>query len=135
MVIGQEQDALGGRFSQSETFVGRMAYIDVWSKQLTIDEILSHMTDCHNLIYGDVFGWPDIQNHVEGNVRIENSSFCVKCEDPKPVYNGIIHIDDNVAYYNCYEGFTLSHESYKEGRKCTKAAKWEGMFEPYCKST
>ncbi|XP_015834822.1 sushi, von Willebrand factor type A, EGF and pentraxin domain-containing protein 1 isoform X1 [Tribolium castaneum] len=133
MVIGQEQDILGGHFSQSETFVGRMAYFDVWSKQLTVDEIQSHMTDCHEVAFGDVFGWPEAQNHVEGNVKIENSTFCAKCEDPKPVYNGIINIADNVAYYDCYEGFYLSHEAYKEGRKCTKAAKWEGIYEPYCK--
>jgi hypothetical protein len=135
MVIGQEQDILGGRFSQSETYIGRMAHIDVWSKELSSDEIFSHMNDCRETIFGDLYGWPIIQNHVEGNIQIENSSFCRKCKDPTTLYNGIINIVDNVAYYDCYKGFYLSSITYKSGRKCTKAAKWEGLYEPYCKST
>ena len=134
MVIGQEQDMLGGRFSQSETYIGKMAHIDVWSKQLSLKEISMHMSDCANTNFGDVYGWPDIQNHVEGNVQIENSSFCTKCEDLKPLYNGIIDTVDNVAYYKCYKGFYLSDASYENGRKCTKAAKWEGRYEPFCRS-
>ncbi|RZB38885.1 sushi, von Willebrand factor type A, EGF and pentraxin domain-containing protein 1-like [Asbolus verrucosus] len=133
MVIGQEQDVLGGRFSQSETFIGRMAHVDVWSEELSLEQIAIHMNDCQESIFGDVYDWPDIQSHVEGNIQIEDSSFCTRCEDPKPLYNGVIHIVDNVAYYECYKGFYLSSIMYKNGRKCTKAAKWEGLYEPYCK--
>lgn len=68
------------------------------------------------------------------NFQIVNSSFCLKCEEPKPLYNGFIDIIDNVAYYSCYKGYVLNHVKLAEGRKCTKASKWDGIYEPFCKS-
>lgn len=70
MVIGQEQDILGGKFSQSESFLGKMAYIDIWSNVLTLDEITKHMNDCQELVYGNIYSWPEIQDNVQGNVQV-----------------------------------------------------------------
>lgn len=134
MIVGQEQDIVGGRFSQSETYLGKMAYIDVWSKELTQNEIKFHMDDCNEKSFGDLYNWIKIQDNVQGNIKIENSTFCQKCQEPKPLYNGIIDTVENVAYYDCYKGYYLSNASYSRGRKCTKASTWEGFYEPFCKS-
>lgn len=134
MILGQEQDILGGHFSQSETFIGRMAHVDIWSKELSDKEVAVHMNDCYESIFGDIYAWPSIQDHVEGNVLVENSSFCNQCKYPRPLFNGIINIINNTAYYECYKGYYLSSLAFKEGRRCTKAVKWEGFNEPYCKS-
>ena len=70
LIIGQEQDVLGGRFSQSESFVGNMAYIDIWSKTLTEEEILDHLNDCSDTIFGDLYAWPEMQENINGNIQV-----------------------------------------------------------------
>ncbi|XP_066147032.1 sushi, von Willebrand factor type A, EGF and pentraxin domain-containing protein 1-like [Euwallacea fornicatus] len=133
LIVGQEQDVLGGRFSQSESFVGNMAYVDVWSKILTHYEIMEHQNDCTDSMLGDLYAWPEMQEHTNGNLQMLTSSFCQRCEDPKPLYNGFIDIVDNKAFYSCYVGFQLSSQQFSNGRRCTKTSKWEGFYEPFCK--
>lgn len=125
---------MGGRFSASESFLGEITYVDFWSRMLTHQEILSNMNRCTNVSFGDLYGWPEIQDYVEGDVKVVPSNFCRICEMPKPMYNGIINVTDNVAFYKCSVGFTISHPEYEVGRKCTKFSEWEGKQEPYCKS-
>ncbi|KAH1026828.1 hypothetical protein HUJ05_000441 [Dendroctonus ponderosae] len=133
LIIGQEQDALGGRFSQSESFVGNMAYVDLWSRVLTLQEINEHRDDCSDSILGDLYAWPEMQQHTNGNIQRLSSTFCQRCEDPKPLYNGFIDMMDNRAFYSCYRGFELSSKHFSKGRRCTKTSKWEGFYEPFCK--
>lgn len=45
-VVGQEQDSLGGGFSESESFVGKISYLDLWSRQLTAIEINEYYRTC-----------------------------------------------------------------------------------------
>ncbi|XP_050300407.1 sushi, von Willebrand factor type A, EGF and pentraxin domain-containing protein 1-like [Anthonomus grandis grandis] len=132
-VIGQEQDSLGGRFSQSESFVGNLAYVDVWSRVLTFEEILAHQNDCNDVISGDVYAWAEVADHIYGNIQQLPSHFCQICEDPEPLFHGFVHLQDNRAYYSCYEGYELSNSKFANGRRCTKTSKWEGFYEPYCK--
>lgn len=70
MIIGQEQDVLGGMFSQSESFMGKMAYIDIWSKALSSVEILKHLNDCNETFVGDLYAWPEMQDNVKGGVEV-----------------------------------------------------------------
>ncbi|XP_060530297.1 sushi, von Willebrand factor type A, EGF and pentraxin domain-containing protein 1-like isoform X2 [Cylas formicarius] len=133
LIVGQEQDIIGGKFSQAESFVGNMAYVDVWSYPISDDDILNHLNDCRDTSFGNLYSWPEMQDNINGNVQILNTSFCQKCSDPKPLYNGLIDLVDNTAFYSCYPGYEISHKSYSKGRKCTKTSKWEGFYEPYCK--
>ncbi|XP_030767169.1 sushi, von Willebrand factor type A, EGF and pentraxin domain-containing protein 1-like [Sitophilus oryzae] len=133
LVIGQEQDDIGGKFSQSQTFVGNMAYIDIWSRKLNETEILTHLNDCSDSILGDLYAWPEIQEHIKGNVQRLNSSFCQKCKEPHIMYNGLINIIDNTAFYSCNEGYELSNKKFENGRKCMKTSKWEELDDPYCR--
>ncbi|XP_023312205.1 C4b-binding protein-like [Anoplophora glabripennis] len=64
---------------------------------------------------------------------ILKSTFCNKCEEPKLLFNGKVKIIQNIAYYFCDAGYELNTNEYVKGRKCTKATKWEGFYEPYCK--
>nr|XP_023016002.1 sushi, von Willebrand factor type A, EGF and pentraxin domain-containing protein 1-like [Leptinotarsa decemlineata] len=133
MIIGQEQDIFGGRFSQSESFVGKMAYIDVWSKALTYQEVLTHNSDCNESFFGDLYAWPEMQDYIQGGVEVTESSFCNSCSVPKTLYNGFIDVVENTAFYSCYTGYSLNDNKFIKGRKCSKASKWEGKYEPYCK--
>lgn len=67
-------------------------------------------------------------------LQILESSFCKNCEEPKAIFNGKVEIINNIAYYSCFAGYELNMKKYIKGRRCTKAAKWEGYYEPYCKS-
>lgn len=70
MVLGQEQDVLGGRFSQSESFMGKMAYIDIWSRGLSSSEVFSHFNDCNESVLGDLYGWPEMKEYIRGGVQV-----------------------------------------------------------------
>ncbi|XP_045479696.1 sushi, von Willebrand factor type A, EGF and pentraxin domain-containing protein 1-like [Harmonia axyridis] len=132
MIIGQEQDALGGKFSQSETFVGRMTLVDIWSRVLKKNDILKHFHDCKNGMYGDLYSWTDFQFFIQGNLKKEPSAFCNECPKPKKLISGFVEVRDRLAHYNCEEGYKIGND-YKGGRKCLKSSKWEGQREPYCR--
>lgn len=70
MIIGQEQDILGGQFSQSESFMGKITYVDIWSKTLSPSEIMSHFNDCTESVFGDLYAWPQMQEHISGGVQV-----------------------------------------------------------------
>lgn len=57
------------------------------------------------------------------------------CDMPNPMYNGLINVTNNTAFYKCNVGFVISNSEFENGRKCTKFSEWEGKYEPFCKST
>lgn len=69
-MIGQEQDTIGGKFSASESFLGEITYVDFWSKVLTREEITRNMDSCADDVFGDLYGWPEIQDYIEGDVKV-----------------------------------------------------------------
>ena len=69
LVIGQEQDEPGGRFSAAESFHGRMTRLDVWSRVLDITQIKLIQTQCQSY-YGDLLGWPDVQSGLKGHIKV-----------------------------------------------------------------
>ncbi|KAI4463058.1 complement component-related sushi domain-containing [Holotrichia oblita] len=136
MIIGQEQDIMGGKFSQSEAFLGKISHFDVWDKVLSAKDIFDQMNSCEEERFGNVYAWPDMNKYVFGKVRIENSPFCLECNKSlaNSIRNGYIEIINNTAYYKCDKGYILSENKYYNGRRCNKAGEWEGHEEPYCKS-
>lgn len=68
-IIGQEQDTFGSSFSQSESFVGKMAYMDVWDRFLSNAEVSYFFGTCEP-VHGNIYAWSDFKNHVRGNVRV-----------------------------------------------------------------
>ncbi|XP_018333054.1 sushi, von Willebrand factor type A, EGF and pentraxin domain-containing protein 1-like [Agrilus planipennis] len=133
MIVGQEQDAFGGMFSQTEAFVGRINSLNFWQKQLFSSEINEIMTSCDKNIYGDLYSWAEMKSSIRGTIKIENSTFCSDCPTPPPLLNGVIKIRDNRAFYECNSGFVLSPKTYLGGRKCLKPQQWEGKITPTCK--
>ncbi|KAK5644039.1 hypothetical protein RI129_007884 [Pyrocoelia pectoralis] len=132
MVVGQEQDILGGKFSQSESFLGEIAYLDMWGRVLSDIEILDYMNNCEDSSFGDIYSWAEIKDFIHGEVEVLPSTFCKSCEMSNRLVNGHVYILNNKAYYKCSNGFELTTFEYKEGRKCSKASKWMGSTEPKC---
>lgn len=69
MVVGQEQDTQGGKFSQSESFLGEISHLDMWSTALSSGDILFINENCDNE-FGDLYAWPEIQDYIQGNIKV-----------------------------------------------------------------
>ncbi|XP_053552271.1 neuronal pentraxin-1 [Bombina bombina] len=64
LVIGQEQDTLGGGFDATQAFVGELAHFNIWDRKLTVGEVY-HLATCSNkALTGNVISW------AESNIEI-----------------------------------------------------------------
>lgn len=73
-MIGQEQDK-GGTLSPTESFVGLLTNLNVWSKELTQSEIETMIVTCDKNL-GDIIAWPDVQSGLHGDLQPNPSGFC-----------------------------------------------------------
>lgn len=75
-MLGQEQDTLGGGFSESESFVGKLSGVNVWDAELTSAQIDDQLTNCEELAVGNVVAWPDFLGQLKGKLKKAGSNFC-----------------------------------------------------------
>ncbi|XP_029694545.1 neuronal pentraxin-1 isoform X3 [Takifugu rubripes] len=66
-VLGQEQDTLGGRFDASQSFVGEMSEVHMWSHVLTPSDVYS-LASCGSHLQGDVIAWSEGEVELHGGV-------------------------------------------------------------------
>ncbi|CAN9510782.1 unnamed protein product [Ophioblennius macclurei] len=64
LVLGQEQDTLGGGFDATQAYVGELANLNIWSRKLSAGEIYGLATCSSKAPAGNVFSW------TEGNIEI-----------------------------------------------------------------
>ncbi|XP_053712303.1 neuronal pentraxin-1-like [Synchiropus splendidus] len=64
LVLGQEQDTLGGGFDATQAFVGELAGLNIWNRILSIAEIYNLATCNSKAPAGNVFSW------TESNIEI-----------------------------------------------------------------
>ncbi|XP_055618198.1 sushi, von Willebrand factor type A, EGF and pentraxin domain-containing protein 1-like [Toxorhynchites rutilus septentrionalis] len=127
-VIGQEQDSLGGDFSESESFVGRLSYLDLWSRALSGFEFQQLYYTCQPY-QGDMIRWTDLKTKIVGTVKIQRSEFCQPCERNLTLQNGRIDYHENHAYLNCDEGYQLQGPSEI---MCLRTSRWSNKTRSYC---
>ncbi len=76
MVLGQDQDSVGGGFATDDSFQGMLANVNVWNKVLTPDQIETMSKSClvgeENA--GKVFKWLDFLR--EGVPRLVKPFSC-----------------------------------------------------------
>ncbi|NXC44396.1 CBX6 protein, partial [Penelope pileata] len=65
IILGQEQDTLGGRFDATQAFVGELAQFAVWDHMLAPAEILA-LANCTSRLQGNVIQWDDQAVEVFG---------------------------------------------------------------------
>ena len=70
LVLGQEQDSIGGGFDRSQTLHGRLASVNMWDKVLSESDIAAQYTSC-SVPSGSVFNWSVFKNLAHGNVTIK----------------------------------------------------------------
>lgn len=73
LVIGQDQDVPGGEFDQEQSFVGALADVNLYDKELDPNEVsfLSSSCDANK---GTIFKWSDVRGGLRGNIQVLPSS-------------------------------------------------------------
>ncbi|XP_035253081.1 neuronal pentraxin-1-like [Anguilla anguilla] len=66
LVLGQEQDTLGGGFDATQAFVGEMANFNIWDKKLSAGEVYSLATCSSKAQTGNVLSWAETAIEVYG---------------------------------------------------------------------
>ncbi|XP_029312237.1 neuronal pentraxin-2b isoform X2 [Cottoperca gobio] len=56
IILGQEQDVVGGRFDAGQAFVGELSQVNMWDRVLKPVEIQS-MANCSSYVAGNVISW------------------------------------------------------------------------------
>lgn len=56
IILGQEQDVVGGRFDAGQAFVGELSQVNIWDRVLKPSEIQS-MANCSTYLPGNVVPW------------------------------------------------------------------------------
>lgn len=115
------QDEIGGSYSASETFVGKLAYFDIWDRVVHIQEIHEFFSTCEPY-HGNMYVWTDFKLKIEGDVRVLPSPFCKDCPRDISVANGRIEFINNNAIYSCNEGFYVQPMAI---RQCLRTAMWQ----------
>lgn len=75
LIIGQEQDAFGGRFDPKQNYIGELTDLNIWNRVLSPIEIVDMSKSCH-LGEGNVKKWSDFKVGIRGNVRVISPSAC-----------------------------------------------------------
>lgn len=129
LVLGQEQDDLGSSFSESESFIGKIAYLDIWDYSIRAQDVYDYFSTCEPY-QGNLIPWTDFKSKIKGEVKVLSSPFCKTCPENISLENGFIRVMDNKAFYICNDGFKLSEPS--NVRYCLRTSEWE-LPAPFCK--
>ena len=75
IMLGQEQDSLGGGFDAKQRFIGMMTNVNVWDHVLSTAQIEQMSKSCLSG-EGNVYKWSDFIYGREGKVRVVIPSPC-----------------------------------------------------------
>ncbi|KAK3713151.1 hypothetical protein QZH41_010043 [Actinostola sp. cb2023] len=60
LIIGQEQDSVGGTFDATQCYIGDLTGINMWNRVLGLNEITAMSRDCGIVQPGNVLTWNDV---------------------------------------------------------------------------
>ncbi|KAM7145901.1 neuronal pentraxin-1 [Macrochelys suwanniensis] len=66
LVLGQEQDTLGGGFDATQAFVGELAHFNIWDRKLSPGEIYNLATCSTKAPAGNVIAWAEANIDIYG---------------------------------------------------------------------
>ena len=75
LVLGQEQDNVGGGFAKTQGFRGTMDNVNVWSYVLPKKAIIGFSKSC-SFGMGNVYKWSNFKYGVKGKTAVEMPSSC-----------------------------------------------------------
>uniref|UniRef100_A0A3P8WPQ3 Neuronal pentraxin-2-like n=1 Tax=Cynoglossus semilaevis TaxID=244447 RepID=A0A3P8WPQ3_CYNSE len=77
LVLGQEQDSLGGGFDSSQAMVGELSQVGLWDRVLSSNQVAS-LSRCSKITQGSVFTWTENGVGVFGGATKEPGEPCSK---------------------------------------------------------
>uniref|UniRef100_A0A3Q0R7E6 Neuronal pentraxin receptor b n=1 Tax=Amphilophus citrinellus TaxID=61819 RepID=A0A3Q0R7E6_AMPCI len=83
LILGQEQDTLGGRFDASQALVGELSQFNLWDRVLKPAEVAA-VADCSSSALGNIAPWTDHDVDVYGGATKESLDPCHAAQRSNP---------------------------------------------------
>uniref|UniRef100_A0A3Q2YM74 Neuronal pentraxin receptor n=1 Tax=Hippocampus comes TaxID=109280 RepID=A0A3Q2YM74_HIPCM len=83
LILGQEQDTLGGRFDASQALVGELSQFNLWDRVLKPAEVAA-LAECNSSVLGNIAPWTDLDVDVYGGATKESLDPCHAAERSNP---------------------------------------------------
>ncbi|XP_061129767.1 uncharacterized protein LOC133151048 [Syngnathus typhle] len=83
LILGQEQDTLGGRFDASQALVGELSQFNLWDRVLKPAEVAA-LAECNSSVLGNIAPWTDLDVDVYGGAIKESLDPCHAAERSNP---------------------------------------------------
>ncbi|CAH3143394.1 unnamed protein product [Porites evermanni] len=86
LILGQDQDIMGGAFDYQQSFVGEMSHLYIWNTDLGTSVISTLSMHCKEHPYpGYIVRWSDFtEAGIHGNITKRNNSRCLTSQDMLP---------------------------------------------------
>lgn len=79
MILGQEQDELGGGFNTQENFIGDISQLNIFDYMLSANDIYNLVYSCDH-VKGNVAAWSDFRERLFGIYHLTDKSYACDCE-------------------------------------------------------
>jgi len=78
LVLGQEQDSVGGGFDPTQSFIGLLSRVNIWDKVLSMEELSKLHKNPNPGFHGNVFKWDRslVGAGIRGGVKVVRPSTC-----------------------------------------------------------
>ncbi|XP_058495781.1 neuronal pentraxin receptor b [Solea solea] len=83
LILGQEQDTLGGRFDASQSLVGELSQFNLWDRVLKPAEVTA-LAECSSSALGNIAPWTDHDVDVYGGATKESLDPCHAAQRSNP---------------------------------------------------
>ncbi|KAF3687969.1 Neuronal pentraxin receptor [Channa argus] len=83
LILGQEQDTLGGRFDASQALVGELSQFNLWDRVLKPGEVAA-LAECSSSALGNIAPWTDHDVDVYGGATKESLDPCHAAQRSNP---------------------------------------------------
>ena len=79
LILGQEQDELGGGFNTQESFLGDVSQMNVFDYALSANDIYNLAYSCEH-VKGNVAAWGDFREQLFGQYHVTEKSYACDCK-------------------------------------------------------
>ena len=79
LILGEEQDELGGGFNTEESFIGDVSQMNIFDYTLSANDIYNLAFSC-DYVKGNVASWGDLREQLDGEYRLTDKSYACDCE-------------------------------------------------------
>ncbi|XP_068224918.1 uncharacterized protein [Palaemon carinicauda] len=82
LILGQDQDELGGTFPLGQIFRGRISQVFFWSRPLSREELLKTKNCESTILPGNIISWVSSPWEIYGEVNEVHENYCDELDKP-----------------------------------------------------